>query len=160
MMRLLVRVTVVLLLSSLALAVNEPASAKPHNGNAPARIVTVCELVRWGRQREGTRVRVHAQYFTDLHHGAFLYDPQCPLKRIQLGVVAVDADKDSLKKFDNAIARNDYYVGHKFSVEITGVFKWVNGRTINGELPPDRQINIPPHGVLSLLKVWCFQKPK
>lgn len=108
----------------------------------------------------GTRVHVRADYFTDFHHGAFLSDPTCPSVRFELGVRAEDADA-SLAAFDKTLGQHyDYYVGRKFKVDVTGVFEWEEAQVLYKELPPDRQLRIPAHGTLSLLKVWDFEKPK
>lgn len=127
----------------------------------PIHVVTICELAHWGEARVGTRARIRVEYFTDLRHGAFLSDPKCPLTRLQLGVRSADADADaSLAMFDKALGQHyDYYVGRKFKVGIIGSFELEEARILYQELPPDRQLRILAHGVLSLLKVWSFEKP-
>ena len=126
----------------------------------PIHVVTICQLAHRGEARVGTRVRIRAEYFTDLRHGAFLSDPRCPSDSVQIGKYATDADKESLAVLDKAMTQHSkFYIGHKFKVDITGIFEWNEGLVINKELPPDRQLRIPAHGVLSLLKVWSFEKP-
>lgn len=126
----------------------------------PIPVVTVCELARWDQTRVGTRVRIQAEYFTDFHHGAFLSDSRCPSDSLQIGIDAPDADK-SVAALDMTIGQDrKFYIGHKFKVDVTGVFEWNKGKVINAELPPDRQLRIPPHGEISLLKVWSFERPK
>ena len=117
------------------------------------RTATVCELAHWGRDMEGARVRVRAEYFTDLRYGAFLSDWQCPSARLELASDSASADK-SVSHFNDVTAGHDnYYVNHKFKVDVTGTFEWSEGRIINKDLPPDRQYRIPPHGLLALMKV-------
>ncbi len=128
--------------------------------SAPVHVVTVCELARWGQTRVGTRVRIRAEYFMDFHHGAFLSDPRCPSDSLQIGIDATSAD-NSVANLDMAIGQDrKFYIGRKFKVDVTGVFEWNQGKVINAELPPDRQLRIPPHGEISLLKVWSFERPK
>lgn len=126
---------------------------------APVREATVCELAHWGQDMTGVRVRVRAEYFTDLRHGAFLSDNQCPDDRLQLAADAAEADKSVSEFNDATFGHGRYYIGHKFKVDVTGIFEWSKGLIINKELPPDRQYRIPPHGLLALLKVWGFEKP-
>ncbi|MDN5924704.1 MAG: hypothetical protein L0H70_06865 [Xanthomonadales bacterium] len=126
---------------------------------ASVRKATVCELAHWGHDKAGARVRVSAEYFTDLRHGAFLSDYRCPRDRLELAEDAPNAHK-SVSEFNVITSGHGrYYIGHKFKVDVTGIFEWNGGRVINKELPPDRQYTIPPHGKLSLLKVWDFAKP-
>ena len=159
MMRSLLCTVALFLVVAYAPSVNASRDDEPRVKEGSARIASVCELAHWGHEMAGIRVRVRAEYFTDLHHGAFLSDPRCPSDHLELGVRANDADK-SLSVFDEALARHDsYYVGRKFTVDVTGVFGWEDIRIINKELPPDRQLRIPAHGTLSLLKIWSFEKP-
>ena len=159
-MRFLLYTIAVFIVMAWAPTGNASGDAASPAREVPAHTVTVCELARWGQARIGTHVRVSAEYFTDFHHGAFLSDPRCPFDRLQIGVDAIDADK-SVSELDEAIALDrHYYIGRKFKVDVTGVFEWNTDRILNKELPPDRQLRIPAHGVLSLLKVWCFEKPK
>ncbi|HET6632170.1 MAG TPA: hypothetical protein VFG73_05620 [Rhodanobacteraceae bacterium] len=128
--------------------------------DASVQSVTVCELAQWNQDMIGMQVRVRANYFTDFHHGAFLSDPHCPSKSLQIGTDAAEADK-SVADLDATMGKNrKFYIGRKFSVDITGIFKWSKGKVINAELPPDRQLRVPPHAKISLLKVWTFEKPK
>lgn len=153
--------TIVLLLM-VASAPSTSASGCGKTGEAsePVHVVTVCELARWDQTRVGTRVRIHAEYFTDFHHGAFMSDPRCPSDSLQIGIDATNAD-NSVADLDMAIGQDrKFYIGHKFKVDVTGVFEWNKGKVINAELPPDRQLRIPPHGEISLLKVWSFEQPK
>lgn len=148
----------------LVLASAPSASASRCGGSEtkgePVHVATVCELARWDQTRVGTRVRIHAEYFTDFHHGAFLSDPRCPSVSLQIGIDATNAD-NSVANLDMAIGQNrKFYIGHKFKVDVTGVFEWNEGKVINAELPPDRQLRIPPHGQISLLKVWSFEQPE
>lgn len=124
-------------------------------------VVTVCELAHWSQNRVGTRVRILAEYFTDLRHGAFLSDPRCPHDGLQIGRYATNADKESLAALDRAMVQHEgFYIGRKFKVDVTGIFEWDEGHIINKELPPDRQLRIPAHGVLALLKILSFEKPQ
>ena len=158
-MRFLVGATAALIVAACASNVRAYAHDKSRTWEAPTRVVTVCGLVHWDQKMVGTRVRVRAEYFTDFRHGAFLSDPKCPSARLQLGVRSADADA-SLARFDKALGQHyDYYVGRKFKVDITGSFEWEEARILYKELTPDRQMRIPAHGVLSLLKVWSFEKP-
>lgn len=123
--------------------------------------VSVCVLSNWSQSRDGTIVRVHAQYSTDLRHGTFLFDPHCPDDGIQVVSYGAGADMVSIKRLKKAMSEHGrYYVGHKFCVEVAGVFEWVEGRTINKGLPATRHLRIPDHGALSLLKVHWFERPK
>lgn len=159
-MRFLLCSIAILLMVACASRVNASRDDELRAEDVPAHLASVCEIAHWGHEMAGVRVRVRAEYFTDLHHGAFLSDPRCPSDHLELGVRGDDADK-SLSLFDEAIARHDsYYVGQKFSVDVTGIFGWEDVRIINKELPPDRQLRIPAHGTLSLLKIWSFEKPK
>lgn len=125
----------------------------------PVHKATVCEVAHWGHSMVRVQVRVRAEYFTDLRHGAFLSDRRCPGYHLQLAEDAPAADK-SVSKFNEITAGNNRYIGHKFKVDVTGIFEWSEGRIINQDLPPDRQYHIPPHGMLSLLKVWNFDGSK
>ena len=158
-MRLILGPITVLLMAACTLSVHASGPGKSRLLVAPIREATVCELAHWGQDMVGVRVRVRAEYLTDLRHGAFLSDSRCPSDRVQLAADAVHADK-SVSEFNNVTTGNDrYYIGHKFKVDVTGIFEWSEGRVINGDLPPDRQYHIPPRGMLSLLKVWGFDKP-
>ena len=158
-MRFLLCSIAVLLTVACASRVDASRDNESRAGDVPVHSASVCELAHWGHEMAGVRVRVRAEYFTDLHHGAFLSDPRCPSDHLELGVRADDTDK-SLSLFDETLAKRDsYYVGRKFTVDVTGVFGWEDVRIINKELPPDRQLRIPAHGTLSLLKIWSFEKP-
>lgn len=123
------------------------------------RVAAVCDLAHWGPEMAGARVRLRAEYFTDFHHGAFLSDPKCPAVRLQLGVRSAAADA-SLERFDKVLGQHyDYYLGRKFKVDVTGSFEWEEASVLYKELPPDRQLRIPAHGEISLLKIWSFEKP-
>lgn len=144
-----------------ACASNVRADAQNHpQAQQPAtRVATVCDLANWGRGMVGVRVRLRAEYFTDFRHGAFLSDPKCPAVRLQLGVRSAAADA-SLERFDKALGQHyDYYLGRKFKVDVTGRFEWEEANVLYKELPPDRQLRIPAHGEISLLKIWSFEKP-
>lgn len=160
MMRLILGAMVVVLVAACTPSVHASGHSAYRALAAPARIATVCELAHWGRDMVGVRVRVRAEYLTDLRHGAFLSDHQCPDDRLQLAADAAGADK-SVSAFNDITAEHGrYYIGHKFKVDVTGTFEWSEGRVVNKDLPPDRQYRIPPRGMLSLLKVWSFEKPK
>lgn len=128
--------------------------------NKSVRTVSFCELAKWGKSMTGGHVRFQANYLTDFRHGAVLSDDECPSFSLRVGV-RPDNEDESLKVFDKFMVRYwDFYVGHKFRVDITGVFGWDDETIINAELPRDRQLHIPPRGVISIVKVWDFERPK
>lgn len=150
----------VLLMAACAQTANGFGTGSSHSNEAPVRIATVCELAHWGPEMAGVRVRVRAKYFTDFFHGAYLSDPECSSLRLEIGVNASKA-YESIEGFEEYTSiHRQYYAGHEFSVDVTGIFNWEQVRIINAELPQDRQLRIPAHGTLSLLKVWGFEKPK
>lgn len=158
-MRLIFGALAVFLVAACTPSVHASGPSQSH-ASAQVREATVCELAHWGQNMVGVRVRVQAEYFTDLRHGAFLSDPRCPIDRIQLAADATNADKSVSEFNDITAGHGRYYIGHKFKVDVTGIFELSEEHVINKELPPDRQYRIPPHGMLSLLKVWSFEKPK
>jgi len=158
-MRPTVGALVVLLLAACTPNVHASGQNESRSRATPVRTATVCELAHWGQNMVGVRVRVRAEYFTDLRHGAFLSDRGCPSDRLQLATDAADADKSVSVFNDTTSGHGRYYIGHKFAVDVTGIFEWSKEQIINKELLPDRQYRIPPHGMLSLLKVWSFEKP-
>lgn len=159
-MRLILGAVVLILVAGCTPSMHASGRSHSHALEAPVREATVCELAHWGHDMVGTRVRIRAEYFTDLRHGAFLSDHRCPSDRLQLAADAPDAYKSVLEFNKTTTGHGRYYIGHKFKVDVTGIFKWSKGRIINKDLPPDRQYRILPHGMLSLLKVWYFEKPK
>lgn len=105
-------------------------------------------------------VNLRAEYFTDFHHGAFLSDPLCPTRSIQIGIDAVTAD-NSVDEFGRFKARRqEFYKGRRFWVQMAGIFRWEGERIINAELPIDRQLRVPAHREISLLRIESFEKPK
>lgn len=159
MMRLILGAMVVVLVTACTPSVHASGRSSSRALAAPAHMATVCELAHWGQDMVGVRVRIRAEYFTDLRHGAFLSDRKCPGDRVQLAADAAGADISVSAFNDTTSEHGRYYIGHKFKVDVTGVFEWSKGLIINKELPPDRQYHIPPHGMLALLKVWSFEKP-
>lgn len=159
-MRLILSAMALLLVAGCAPSMHISERNHSHTLENLARKATVCEIANWGRDMVGVRVRIRGEYFTDLRHGAFLSDHRCPTDRLQLAADAPDAN-NSVSNFNKATAEHGrYYIGHKFKVDVTGIFEWSKGRIINKDLPSGRQYRIPPHGMLSLLKVWNFDKPE
>jgi hypothetical protein len=60
---------------------------------------TVCDLSKAKSENLGMIVQVSGLYGTDMHHGAYLKDPNCPEKAIRIGYF-INENDPSIVKFE------------------------------------------------------------
>lgn len=115
-------------------------------GTRPSNGTTICALAVQGQEKEvgDAFVRFHATYITDLRHGAFFTDADCPSLSIQYVADGVNADP-SVQKFNDAVKGSILDRSErKYSVDVSGKLTW----------SPDGK----PHGFLTLFKVWSYER--
>lgn len=104
---------------------------------------------------DGALVRFKATYITDLRHGAFLTDPKCPSVFVEQGLDPVNVDS-SVSRFDEVVKGNILdHKPRKFVVDVSGKLAWNAGGMLHG-VPAAGTIR--PHGVITIEKIWGYQR--
>lgn len=133
-------------------------SGAPSANTPQPAYTTICALSMGGKEMNGAVVRLKATYSTDLRHGAFLTDPQCELVSVEQGADAADVDP-SVPQFDKAVKGNILdRKARRFAVDISGKFAWSAGDTLHGLPSATPNGTIPSHGVITIEKVWSYER--
>lgn len=89
-----------------------------------APVLSICELTEDAAKWDGREVRIASRYVTDLRHGAFFLDKQCPKVSVQEGPLMLQPIDKSVEVFDSVKSENS--LSHKlvaFDVQVIGRFR-------------------------------------
>lgn len=109
--------------------------SQPSVEAAPTPALSVCDLARDPLKWNGRQVRIASKYVTDLRHGAFFVDKECPLVSLQEDPIEEGPADESVAAFDAHVS--EHPLAHKlltYEVQIVGTFHRATSdlRTLHG----------------------------
>jgi hypothetical protein len=112
-----------------------------------ATLLSVCQILKAPYPMEGIKVRVHARYWVDPHHGTFLADESCHGDILGVDFTLERAHR-SVRKLDEAV-RN--LLPTLWDIEVTGIVE----RSVRaGEVQTNGIAE--PKFLIRVTRVWTF----